>query len=436
MCPQIRDKFQSGAKKLVSQPSSNLFHRIVLLWELPSRSFWLSIFLYAFFSWMITQRSLLLPSKFAYFNYLADAFLYGQLKLRVIPFTTLDLIMFNEGYYLYWPPLPAVILMPLVAIFGVNFSDILFNIVIGSLNTYFVALLLRRAATLKVINLSGSQRGCLVIFFALGTVHLTLAPYGRVWSTSQLLGFLFLLLAYVTALTLQGKKAFVLTGIALAAALLTRTHMLFAGLWPAVYLAYNDGGLTSKRLFRDLGLLAAPVALGCALLGAYNWFRFGSVLDNGLNYHLMAKDFADNFYRYGIFNLYYVPTNLFYQYVAYPLPLHSKTFHGGSLLLLSPVFLGAFWGIAKGQPRWSVWALVVSIVTVQIPILMLMGTGWVQFGPRYSLDFLLPLLLLTAMGIRFWPTSVLVILTIVSVLHFFLGTAYFGVYLIAIGNNL
>jgi hypothetical protein len=141
MCPQIRDEFPSGAKKLVSQPSSNLFHRIVLLWELPSRSFWLSIFLYAFFSWIITQRSLLLPSKVAYFNYLADAFLYGQLKLRVIPFTTLDLVMFNEGYYLYWPPLPAVISMPLVAIFGVNFSDILFNIVVASLNTYFVALL-------------------------------------------------------------------------------------------------------------------------------------------------------------------------------------------------------------------------------------------------------------------------------------------------------
>jgi hypothetical protein len=434
MCPQIQHKFQSGVKKLVSQPSSNLFHRIVLLWELPSRSFCLSIFLYAFFSWMITQRSLLLPSKVAYFNYLADAFLHGQLKLRVIPFTTHDLTIFNEGYYLYWPPLPAVILMPLVAIFGVNFSDILFNIAVASLNTYFVALLLRRAAALEVINLSGSQRGCLVIFFALGTVHLTLAPYGRVWSTSQLLGFFFLLLAYVTALTLHGKKAFVLTGIALAATLLTRTHMLFAGLWPAVYLAYNCGGLTSKRVFRDLGLLAAPVALGCALLGAYNWFRFGSVLDNGLNYHLMAKEFVNDFYRYGIFSSYYIPTNFFYQYVTYPFPLHSKTFHGGSLLLLSPVFLAAFWGIAKGQPRWSVWALVVSIITVQIPILMLMGTGWVQFGPRYSLDFLLPLLLLTAMGIRFWPTSVLVILTIVSVLHFLVGTAHFGVYLIALDN--
>jgi hypothetical protein len=104
-------------------------------------------------------------SKVAYFNYLADAFLYGQLKLRVIPFTILDLIMFNEGYYLYWPPLPAVILMPLVAIVGVNCSAILFNIVVARLNTYFVALLLRRAATLKVISLSGGQRGWLVIFF-------------------------------------------------------------------------------------------------------------------------------------------------------------------------------------------------------------------------------------------------------------------------------
>src|SRR5262245_28523980 len=151
MRPKTQAEFQSGAKKVVSRPFSDLFQRIVLLWELPSRSFWLSIFLYAFFSWIITQRSLLLPSKVAYFNYLADAFLYGQLKLRMIPFTTHDLILFNEGYYLYWPPLPAVILMPLVAIFGVNFSDILFNIAVACLIIYFVVLFFRFFVAFSVI---------------------------------------------------------------------------------------------------------------------------------------------------------------------------------------------------------------------------------------------------------------------------------------------
>src|SRR5262245_46041565 len=56
---------------------------------------------------------------YAYFNYLADAFVHGQLYLRLLPISTHDLSFFNEKYYLYWPPMPAVVLMPFVALFGV-----------------------------------------------------------------------------------------------------------------------------------------------------------------------------------------------------------------------------------------------------------------------------------------------------------------------------
>jgi len=383
---------------------------------------------------MITQRSLLLPSKVAYFNYLADAFLHGQFNLRVIPPSTHDLIFFQGNYFLYWPPFPAIVLMPLVAVFGVNFSDILFNILVAGLNTYLVAVVLRRAGELEIVNLSLGQRACLTAFFAIGTVHITLAPFGRVWATGQLLGFLFLVLGLLSSLTVTGRKAFVLTGLALGATILTRTHMIFAGLWPAAYLIDRHGGLKSKDLVWNAVLLVAPIALACACLGIYNWQRFGSVHDNGLNYHQMAKEFASDYQRYGAFSLYYLPKNIFYQYIAYPLPLNDKTFYGGSLFLLSPVFLAAFWGIARGRPRWSMWLLVVSIVMVQVPILTLMGTGWVQFGPRYSLDFILPLLMLTAMGLRYWPSWGLALLTIVSVLQYLIGAAYFGAYLVSLGN--
>jgi hypothetical protein len=53
-----------------------------------------------------------------------------------------------------------------------------------------------------------------------------------------------------------------------------------------------------------------------------------------------------------------------------------------------------------------------------------MGTGWVQFGPRYSLDFTVPLLLLTAAGLRRCPPKLLVLLTIISILPYLLGTYY------------
>jgi hypothetical protein len=94
---------------------------------------------------------------------------------------------------------------------------------------------------------------------------------------------------------------------------------------------------------------------------------------------------------------------------------------GGSLFLLSPVFFGAFWGLFRKDQRSSTLALVASIILVNIPILLLMGTGWVQFGPRYTLDFTIPLLLLTAQGIKHWPSRVLGLLTLISILQYFGG---------------
>lgn len=141
----------------------------------------------------------------------------------------------------------------------------------------------------------------------------------------------------------------------------------------------------------------------------------GSNLDtnpNGIAYHQMAGFFRANYDRYGYFNLHYVPINLYYQYIFYPLPLRVESAMGGSLFLLSPLFLGALAAFWKPRFRWAVWALLSSIIITNIPILLLMGTGWVQYGPRYTLDFTVPLLLLIALGIERWKNFVAIVLTL------------------------
>ena len=339
----------------------------------------------------------------AYFNYLADAFLHGQLNLRLIPSYQLDLSLFNGKYFLYWSPLPAILMMPFIALFGVGFSDIIFHSGVAAINIGLISVLLRQACLYHILDLSKLQRGLLVTFFAFGTVHITLAPIGRVWFTGQLVGFFFTILAYLAAISLKGFRAWFLTGLALAGALLTRNELVLVGVWPAVYLLvkhYNKDSLW--RLAGMAGMAAAPIILAVAGLGVYNYLRFGSFLDNGLAYHLMSVTFRENFMRYGVFNFFYLPTNFFYQYIAYPFFDPANLFMGGSLFLLSPVFLAAFWGMVKAKPRWSTAALFTSILLTSIPILLLMGTGWVQFGPRYTLDFTVPLLLLTAMGLPYW----------------------------------
>ncbi len=161
-----------------------------------------ALLIYALFAGM--QGSLWSVSQNGYYNYLADAFLHGQLHLRIVPPITHDLSVYQGRYYLYWPPFPAILMMPFVALFGVSFSDTLLNLAIGALNVAMVAILLRQASIHRVIKLSRVRRGLLVMCFALGTVHLTLAPFGRVWNTGQLIGFLCVALCYITVLRFRG----------------------------------------------------------------------------------------------------------------------------------------------------------------------------------------------------------------------------------------
>src|SRR5215212_8870796 len=127
-----------------------------LLWESPIISMLLAFLGYA----IITAHygSIWRESLFAYYNYLADALLHGQLYLRNMPIRRLDLSLYEGRYYLYWGPLPALLLLPLIALFGVHFSDIFFTLLIGAGNVALIALLLRRACQEGAISLAPVQR--------------------------------------------------------------------------------------------------------------------------------------------------------------------------------------------------------------------------------------------------------------------------------------
>src|SRR6516162_5740874 len=214
------------------------------------------------------------PSQFNYFNYLADAFLHGQFHLRLLPASTHDLTELGGKLFLYWPPFPAIILIPFVAIWGVNFSDVLFTVVFGAANVAAVSVFLRAAAARGVARLSRLHRSLLVLCFAFGTVHFTLAPFGRVWFTAQLVGFGCVLLGYWAAIRLRGYPAFVTAGTAMTFAFLTRNHLALVGLWPATYLVHSHLlerlGQVDRVLVRRILAGATPVLLGLVFLGLYN----------------------------------------------------------------------------------------------------------------------------------------------------------------------
>jgi hypothetical protein len=397
----------------------SLFYKLTSIFENPIWAGLLGLAVYLAYAQHVNPTLRASPTNFH--NYLADAFLHGQLYLRLVPPSHQDLSLFNQHFYLYFPPLPAVLMMPFVALFGINFSDVLFTVVVASLSVALVALLLRKAQQEKIIELTAFQRSLLVLFFAFGTVHFTVAPYGRVWFTSSATGFFFVILAYLAAISLKGKRAFFWTGAALASAMMCRNTLLFVGIWPAFFLILKSQARNWKDLIAPVLLGLLPVfVMGAAFL-AYNWARFGDPFESGPAYQILNSVYTDDVNTYGFFDIHYARRNLYYHFIYYPLPETAETLHGGSLFLLSPVFFTAFMGMIRGKARLSVLFLVATIVATYIPILLYLGHGWFQFGPRYTLDFTVPLLLLTAIGIRWVPDWLLILLSLISAAQFHRG---------------
>src|SRR5947207_2501890 len=57
------------------------------------------------------------PGESMHFVYLADGWLHGHLYLNTVPPSTADYTFQNGHWWVAFPPLPAILMLPLVAIF-------------------------------------------------------------------------------------------------------------------------------------------------------------------------------------------------------------------------------------------------------------------------------------------------------------------------------
>ncbi len=362
-----------------------------------------------------------------YFINLAEAFLHGRLALIHVRPDLHDISVFQGQYFLYWPPFPAVLFLPAVAVIGTDVSDVLLTILVGACNVAIVALLLDGMVERGITSLSPSQRAALVLFFMLGTVHTFLATHGGVNYTSQVVGYMVAGGAYVAAVKAPMRWAPALCGVLLGLTLLTRVSMLLTAPWVVWALARRLDEKDRGAALRGAVALAVPIFLAGVAFAAYNYARFGDPLEMGFRYHQMAEMFRDDYARYGAFNLHYVPINLFYNFLAFPYlallgPNATVEFRmGGSIFLMSPVFFCGLFGIARSW-RDDGRVLALSIALGLIPTLLVMGTGFVTFGPRYTLDVTPPLLVATAIGASRVPPRLLWALTTLSLIVYIPGT--------------
>lgn len=363
----------------------------------------------------------------AYFNDLADAFLHGQLYLAQPP-ETHDLTPYNDHWYVPFPPLAALLMMPWVALNGSPaIKTVLFCALFGALNVTLVYLLLQALSQRGWSKLRATDNLWLTGLFALGSVHWYMATIGSVWFVAQICTVTFVALAVWSAIA-NGSPW--LAGLALGLAMVGRPNVALT--WPlllgiaAMQLRAKTDRIAWSALVKWAIASAIPMGLAVAGLLLYNNARFGNPLDFGYLNENVADKLKEALQTYGQFNLHYAAKNFWSMWLAGPKWEPKVNFwlpdgEGMSLFFTTPalIYLGRTYRNAQGR-TWLVLGGWVAFGLLLIPLLLYYNTGWFQFGYRFSLDFMVPVMVLLAIatGERLsWSMRALILVGIIVNLY-------------------
>lgn len=374
----------------------------------------LSISLFLFFITLLIY-GLSYRGEGAVYNYyvlLADAFLHGRIYLTVNPPWLNELVEINNRFYVVSPPMPAILLMPFVFLFGTSFPQPILSIIIGSLNVVLSFLVVKKYFNDEKLAL------WLSILFGFGTIHWYHAQVGSSWYIAHIVAVFF---TYLMLLSIKINKSIFLIGLLIGFSFLARLPTILAVIFPLIYLR--------EKFIRInyLVLLGLGLLLGLAINSLYNLGSFGSPFNIG--YTLIPGILDEPWYKYGLVSFKYIPIHL--QELFFSLPKFKSEFpfiipslFSMSIFFTTPAFLLAFFANFKKRLEF---AALISILLISLPNLMHGGNGFVQFGYRHTLDFIPFLVLLTASGIKtvtWWKkaliiTSILINLWGVLMISFF-----------------
>jgi hypothetical protein len=345
-----------------------------------------------------------------------------------------------------FPPLPAVVLLPFVALWGLSTNAALIAAVLGALNVGLCWRMVLRVTPRRDAAVLAT------IFYAFGTVAWYAAMLGSTWFLAHVVASTFLFLAIAAALDAEARERVTaatgrvfrlaglidwrqfVAGILFGTAALARLTTLFG----APFFVFVGGGGSYVRRAVSAGL-GALVPVGLLLL--YNVATTGHVFHPAYDY-LRENEHrpVPAFYHadWGIEDLRYVAQNAPILLSWLPLsPLNTDACRdepaptglglladencallqpdpvGMGLFLTSPAYLLAVpLVLMAGMRRRLVAGAALAVFSIAIVNLMHFSQGWVQFGYRFSNDFAPFAMVLVALAIaRFrvsWITAGLV----------------------------
>ena len=338
------------------------------------------------------------------FVLLAAGLLHGHAWIDW-PGPYIDALRYGAGrYYVIEAPLPALLLMPFVAIFGTQTNQTVLGIVLASVAVGAAWELGER------FGLHAKANAWICAFLLAGTDLLWCAMLGDVWFLAHVSAVCFTLLALVE---LAGKRRGWLVALFAACAFESRFSMIAA---IPVYFYLLIAPLSSgEREKRAASFGAVLIAVG-ALWALYNRARWGTWSDVGYTtwYHQDQVGMPTGL----PFRLVYLPYELWSFFVQMPTQLPAfpwlrPEFSGVALTWTSPALVLALF--ARTPVRWVV-ALWVAALLTAVPNVLYYVNGFAQFGMRHALDFepFMVALMMLAVRDRFpWWAKALIAYSIV-----------------------
>jgi len=340
---------------------------------------------------------------------MADGWLHGRLDVAGKCFDS-DCATFNGLNYVIFPPVPGVIALPFVALFGVDFHHFLpLTILAFALTGYlwFRIAVAQTAGSRDITTLI-----VMLILFASPLFFVTLRS-DHVWFYAQSWGFLFSTAALYFAII---RKNALLTGLFIGLAFLSRQMTILYV--PFLYVMLLDEGtpwlrIDGKAILRVAKLMAFPI-IAVAIYFAYNDMRFGSPLETGYAYifpfageHRSTAGFiALRVHDIGLFSRAYLLFNFIYMFIAGPHVEFANTYltqmtgfdaNGASIFLVTPALLFAF------LARWdrAFWFGLATCAVILGLTLLYHSNGYSQYSAqRYALDWLPVLMIFVARGVK------------------------------------
>ncbi|MEM7153988.1 MAG: hypothetical protein AAF799_14150 [Myxococcota bacterium] len=294
----------------------------------------------------------------------------------------------KDTWYITFPPGPAAIMYPVVAVFGLSTWDVLLTVIAAAFIPLVLVHLLDRERGTE--DGRGWQHLWIAAAWTFASPACFLGANGRVWFTAQVFAALCLAL-YLHAGWNARRPA--LAGFWLALAVACRP----ANMAPAVIVFAIEWWRDGRKLGPALRFCVPLVVIGSAIAWL-NYVRFENIFEFG--HRFLEIRWQARMQEIGMFSAEYLPRNLRCLFWLAPqvgaeAPHLRISIHGMALWMSSPwVF-----AIAAARKRFpQQLGLALALLGAAIPSLLYQNSGQLQPVYRFASDWLLLLLLLIGFG--------------------------------------